>query len=225
MKYIHHHLGFGDHIICNGMIRHFYEKYGEISLFCYEHNLENVLYMYRDLDNLTVLAVQSDAEAFQHVFDNNLDCIRIGFSELFKFMPKFTFDEAFYKIAGLDFSVRFDKFYFERNYIQEQEVLNELNPSGEKYIFVHDDGDRGFSIDLNKINSKFKIIKNDKRFKIFDYLKLLENAEEIHFMQSSFKELICSFKMETPILYQHNYVRNYGPELNTSGLNQFVEIN
>lgn len=224
MKYIHHHFGFGDHIVCNGMVRHFYKQYGELSLFCYQHNLENVLYMYRDLDNLTVIGVQSDQEAFKYVSDNNLDCIRIGFSELFKLMPELTCDKAFYKLAGLDFSVRFDEFYFERNYSQEQKVVEELNPSGEKYIFVHDDEDRGFSIDLNKVNTNYKIIKNDKRFKFFDYLKLLEEAEEIHFMQSSFKELICSYKMKNPKLYQHNYVRNYGPELNTCGLNEFLEI-
>lgn len=225
MKYIHHHFGFGDHIICNGMVRHFYKQYKEISLFCYEHNLENVLYMYRDLDNLTAVAVQSDAEAFQYVIDNNLDCIRIGFSDLSKLMPEVPFDKAFYKLAGLNFSVRFDEFYFKRNHVQEQKVLDTLNPSGEKYIFVHDDSSRGFSIDMNKVNSDYNIIKNDKRFKFFDYLKLLEEAEEIHFMQSAFKELICSYKMEKPILYQHNYVRKYEPELNSSGLNQFIEVN
>lgn len=225
MKYIHHHFGFGDHIICNGMVRHFYKQYGKISLFCYEHNLENVLYMYRDLDNLTVIGVQSDAEAFKYVSDNNLDCIRIGFSELSKLMPELPFDEAFYKLAGLDFSVRFDQFYFERDYEQEKKVLNELNPSGERYVFVHDDPKRGFGIDLSKIDCKYKVIKNDMKFKIFDYLTLLEGAEQIHFMQSSFKEMICSYKLEKPILYQHNYVRNYGSELNSSGLNQFIQIN
>lgn len=225
MKYIHHHFGFGDHIICNGMVRHFYKQYGELSLFCYEHNLENVLYMYRDLDNFTVIGVNSDYEAKQYVLENNLDCIEVGFSKLFNLMPKLPCDKAFYQIAGLDFSIRFDEFYFKRDYEEEKKVLKYLNPDGEKYIFVHDDPSRGFELNLNKVNCKYKIIKNSKKFKIFDYLTLLENSEEIHFMQSSFKELICSYKMEKPILYQHNYIRNYGPELNTSGVNQFIQIN
>lgn len=225
MKYIHHHFGFGDHIICNGMIRHFYKQYGELSLFCYNHNLENVLYMYRDLENLLVLGVNSDHEAATYAIENQLDYVQIGFSKLQKLMPELNFDKAFYKIAGLDFSIRFDEFYFERNLEQEQKVLEKLNPTKERYIFVHDDPDRGFSLDYTKINTEFKIIKNDKSFKIFDYLMLLEGAEEIHFMQSSFKELICSYRMEKPKLYQHNYVRKYEPELNSVGLNPIVEIN
>lgn len=225
MKYIHHHFGFGDHIICNGMVRHFYKQYGELSLFCYNHNLNNVLYMYRDLENLNVIGVYNDSSAMNYAKKNNLDYVQIGFSKLYELMPQLTCDKAFYKIAGLDFSVRFDEFYFQRDYEQEQKVLDILNPLGEKYIFVHDDPERGFSLDCNKINSNFKIIKNDKQFKIFDYLTLLENAEEIHFMQSSFKEMICSYKIDKPILYQHNYIRKYPPELNTIGLNPIIEIN
>lgn len=225
MKYIYHHLGFGDHIICNGMVRYFYKQYNELSLFCYNHNLENVLYMYRDLDNLNVIGVDSDQSALQYISDNKLDSIEVGFSKLKNLMPKLACDKAFYKSIGLDFSIRFDEFYFERNYEQEKQVLKKLNPSNEKYIFVHDDPSRGFKLNLSKVNSKYKIIQNNKNFKIFDYLTLLENSEEIHFMQSSFKELICSYKMEKPILYQHSYIRNYGPELNTSGINPIIEIN
>ena len=30
MKYIYHHLGLGDHIICNGLVRYFKELHGEV---------------------------------------------------------------------------------------------------------------------------------------------------------------------------------------------------
>jgi hypothetical protein len=46
----------------------------------------------------------------------------------------------------------------------------------------------------------------------------------VHFMQSSFKELICSYKLKKPVLYQHNYVRKYEPEMNSTGLNKIIEI-
>jgi len=61
-------------------------------------------------------------------------------------------------------------------------------------------------------------------YNVFDYLSLIENAEEVHFMQSSFKELICSYKLKKPVLYQHNYVRKYEPEMNSTGLNKIIEI-
>ena len=77
---------------------------------------------------------------------------------------------------------------------------------------------------MNKVKTEYNIIMNDKRFNVFDYITLIESAEEIHFMQSSFKELMCSYNLEKPTLYQHNYVRTYGPEMNSTGLNTFVEI-
>jgi hypothetical protein len=103
--------------------------------------------------------------------------------------------------------------------------LDALNPNEEKYIFVHDDASRGFSIDMDRIKTDHKIIMNDKRFNVFDYITLLENAEEVHFMQSSFKELMCSYEMKKTILYQHNYVRKYDEFMNSSGINPIIEIN
>lgn len=225
MKFIYHHLGLGDHIVNNGMVRHFYKQYGEITLLSYKHNVKNVQYMYRDLDKLQVIGVESDSQADNYITSNNLDCLKIGFGDLSGVMPELPFDRAFYKLAGLDFSVRFDEFYFQRDLKKEKEVLDILNPTSDKYIFVHDDASRGFFIDMNKVTKNYKIIMNDKRFNVFDYITLIENAEEIHFMQSSFKELMCSYKLEKPILYQHNYVRKYDESMNSSGLNPFIEIN
>ena len=225
MKYIYHHLGLGDHIVNNGMVRNFYKKYDAITLFSYKHNVKNVQYMYRDLEKFQVIGVESDSQADFYISNNNLDCLKIGFSDLSDVMPKLPFDKAFYKLAGLDFSVRFDEFYFERDLEKEKEVLNILNPTGEKYIFIHDDSSRGFSIDMSRIKTEYKVIMNDKRFNVFDYITLIENAEEIHFMQSSFKELMCSYELKKPTLYQHNYVRQYDESMNSSGLNPFIEIN
>ena len=224
MKYIYHHLGLGDHIINNGMVRHFYKEYGAVTLFSYKHNVKNVQYMYRDLEKFQVIGVESDSQADYYISNHNLDCLKIGFGDLSNVMPELPFDKAFYKLAGLDFSVRFDEFYFERDLEKEKEVLNALNPTGEKYIFIHDDASRGFSIDMSRIETDYKVIMNDKRFNVFDYISLIENAEEIHFMQSSFKELMCSYKLDKPILYQHNYVRQYDESMNSSGLNPIIEI-
>ena len=224
MKYIYHHLGLGDHIINNGMVRHFYKEYGAITLFAYKHNVKNVQYMYRDLENFQVIGSESDAQIDAYIQKTGVDCIKIGFSDLGGLMPELAFDKAFYKLAGLDFSVRFDEFYLERDLSKEKEVIEALNPTGEKYVFVHDDSSRGFSIDLEKVKTDCKIIMNDKQFNVFDYLTLIENAEEVHFMQSSFKELICSCKLDKPTLYQHNYVRQYEECMNSTGLNPFIEV-
>jgi hypothetical protein len=227
LKYIHHHLGLGDHIICNGMVRHFCKKYDNVVIFSYTRYYENVNYMYRDLDNLEIFDFDREEDAIMFVESNTTvknNLIKPGFEKLDSCLDRMTFDEAFYHLAGLDFQIRFDEFYIERDIDRENEVCKTLNPDGEKYIFVHDDASRGFSIDMNKVTKDHKIIMNDKRFNVFDYITLIENAEEIHFMQSSFKELMCSYELKKPILYQHNYVRQYDESMNSSGLNPFIEI-
>ena len=69
---------------------------------------------------------------------------------------------------------------------------------------MHDDPSRGFNIDLKLNNKNLKIIKNDIRYNIFDYILLLKNAEEIHLMPSSFYCLIESIKNINATLYCYN---------------------
>lgn len=209
MKYIYHHLGLGDHIVCNGLVRHLYKKRGNVTLFCYHHNLKNLQYMYRDLENLTLQPMGSDYEILTFIQNNNIDVDKIGFDKMGNHYHTGSFDEAFYKIANIPFSVRFDEFFLKRDEEIENIVYNKLNPNNEKYIFVHDDSDRGFSIDNSKYRHDLKIIKNDKQFNIFEMLKIYEKSEEIHFMESSISALINSYEFKNVNLFLHKYVRNY----------------
>jgi hypothetical protein len=219
MNFLKTHLGLGDHVITNGLLRHFYEKYGELGTFAKSGNMKNVSYMFRDLKNLKIIPAESPRDINEYVSKNSLDMIDASMG------PSPTFDQSFYLRAGVDFSVRFDKFYIQRDKEKESKVTEALNPKNEKYIFVADHPSRGFSIDMSKVRNDYKIIKNDMKFNLFHYISLLEGAEEIHFMQTAFKDLICSYKMDKPKLFQHNYVRKYPPHYNSLGINIWTEIN
>lgn len=226
MKYIYHHLGLGDHIICNGMVRYFCELYDQVTLFCYSHYANNVRYMFKDLENLIVLDFLNEQEINLYIVDNNIqnDLIKIGFENLQHHLTYTTFDKAFYILANLDFNIRFSKFYYQRNIEKENLVCKTLNPDNKKYIFLMDDPQRGFHIDMNKVSKKYNIIRNNYNFMMFDYIKLLENAEEIHTMQTGFLDLINSYKMNKPKIYRHTYVRQYPPSIHSVGLNSIKEI-
>jgi hypothetical protein len=225
MKYIYHHLGLGDHIICNGIVRHFVDIHNEVTVFCKPHYESNVKYMYKDDKNITVLSIGEDSAVDNYIENNGIikDVMFIGFAGLYSQEAK-TFDEAFFKMAGLPFEDRFSKFKFIRNKDKEKEILDILNPTGEPYIYIHDDKERGYSIDLKKINSNIKVVENDKRFIMFDMLGVIENAEEVHMMQTGMKDLINSFVFEKPKFFLHWYVRNYNDFLDSVGLNNFIKI-
>jgi hypothetical protein len=211
-------MGLGDHIICNGIVRHLKEIYGEVTVFCKPHNYTNVNYMYRDDINIIVLSVGNDDDVHNYIVINNInqDVIRIGFGGL-SFDPSTSFDKDFYKMLEIPFEYRFSKFYLERDLEKEKNILEKLNPNNEPFIFVHD-------VDLNKVRKDLKIIENPKDFGIFELMSLIENAEEVHLMESSLKCLVNSFKCDKPKFYYHQYVRNYNSYLNSKGLNKFKII-
>ena len=59
--YIYHHLGVGDSLFCNGLVRHFAETYDKVYVFCFPHNLEKVSYMYRDNPNIRMVPMEEPA--------------------------------------------------------------------------------------------------------------------------------------------------------------------
>jgi hypothetical protein len=224
MKYIYHHLGLGDHIICNGIVMHYLEQYGEVTIFSKKHNYENVSYMFRDVENLHIIPVENDDEVKNFIEEKKIEAevIKVGHEKLRWGVPGETFDQQFYETSGVPFSVRFEKFHFTRDLEAEEKVYLEKNPNNEPYIFIHDDPERGFTID--KIRQDLKIIRNDNSINLFHLLKLIENAEEVHFMESSLKCIINSYKMEKPRFFYHLYMRDRGAYLNSRGLNNYETV-
>lgn len=223
-KYIYHHMGLGDHFTCNGLVRHYYKQFEKVYLFCYKHFEDNIKFMYRDLPNLQTIGLGSDNEVEEYISKNNLynQLIKIGFDKSRSLQHQVeTFDLGFYVAENLPFSIRFDEYFVERNMDSELHLYQTLNPTDEDFIFVHEDPERGMFLDKNRIRQDLKIIGNDKRFLIFDYIYLISKAKEVHVMQSSIKDMINSYSFPDTKFILHNYVRNYDSYANTKGLNQF----
>jgi hypothetical protein len=53
--YIWHHMGLGDYITCNGIVRFYAKQYNKIYLFVKKRYEENIKYLYRDLSNLELI--------------------------------------------------------------------------------------------------------------------------------------------------------------------------
>jgi hypothetical protein len=226
--YIFHHLGIGDHIICNGMVRYFTQIYQSenIRLFCHDHYKENIKYMYRDEERIIVLPIKNENRIHHFLSKTTDKSIKIGFYDLAAYEHGYktqhstkTFDEAFYDLAQLNFKIRFDNFFVERNADKEEEALDYLNPNREEYIYVHDASERGFVIDPLKHRSDLKIIRNDFKYNIFQFRKVLENATEIHTMQTGMLDFCNSVPLEKPKIFVHKYVRNYDDFILAKGIN------
>lgn len=206
--YIYHHLGLGDHIILNGLIRKLIKKDGIYFLFCKKHNVDSVEFMFNDIDNLHLISVNSDSDVQKFLSSNKInDVIKIGHEnlEFFKRFYNCTWDEAFYRQMNVDFEERWDSFFYERDNEIEDELYNKLNPDHEKFVLVHNTDSTGTDrIDYTKINPAHKKIFVERSETIFDYGKLIELAEEIHCIDSSFKHIVDSVPTNG-VLYYHKY--------------------
>ena len=215
--YIYHHLGLGDHIVCNAIVRNYAKKYKTVNLFVKSHYLENVKYMYRDLTNLNYIVVGDDNDVEKYLMDKkNVLKISVTDDEL-----TCNFDEYFYKKIGMNFEKRWTDFYIERDHLKERKLFDELQLTENNYIFIHDDVSRNCIIDRSLIRTELKIVTPDMKYSFFDYQYILENAREIHVMESSFKCLIENIDTKGNLFY-HKYVRYYPKYVESSSKKKWV---
>jgi len=135
--------------------------------------------------------------------------IRLGyFGTEFKNNEKFT-DQFFYEQAQIDWSSRWLDFYFPNDEVKAYSLFNKLGLNGSKYILVHDDESRGMNIKNEYLNNRFTVvrIKNIPGYHIFDYTKVIEEAVEIHCIESSFAHFIDSISGGPKLLFLHTYAR------------------
>lgn len=181
MIYIHHHLGLGDHIVCNGLVRALYEQHGEVTLAVKNHNYPSVKQLYRDLENMHFHKVTSDAECIAEY--KKQPFIRVGFENC-----RSDWEKSFYDQLGLDYSVRFSKFFIDRDFKREQALEEKLNLP-EEFAFCNSSASTGkkeisFRTDLTII--KLEPLTDS----IFDWIGVLEKATEIHTIDSSVFQIV-----------------------------------
>lgn len=199
--FIYHHLGLGDHFICNGIVRALAEKFDKIHLFCKHHNVMTVAQMYEDI-NVELIPVNDDNDALRRIQTLETDKVfSIGFKG-----ETVDFDKRFYKQVGLDFSERWSRFECNRNKEREERLIQSIGlPS--LFALVHEDRGRGYTIDYSKISLPIVSMSPVEGFSMIDWLGVADLASEVHCIFSSFSLLVDSVDLKTDLLFIHNYAR------------------
>jgi hypothetical protein len=211
--YIHTHLGLGDQLLTNGLVRTIVDRSPEddFVVFAKHHNYESVKFMYHDEPRISVVSVSSDSEVYQ-ITAGKSNVVRIGFNAINAY-GRIPFDQTFYRQMDVPFSAKWSEWYYKRARLHlELDMYGALMGSNfSKYIFVHDDESRGI------INPKYLTGKRIIRpvlgltDVIFDYVYTIEHASEVHCIDSSFLSLVDQLKypyIQAPI-YFHKYARSY----------------
>ena len=109
-----------------------------------------------------------------------------------------TYDMVFYKQMSQNYKNRFTNCYWKRNIKEEDRVYKKLvkNPK-KKYIFLHDEPSLNYIIDKSFFSKGCEIIKNDKSEILFNLGKVIENASELHLMESSIRNMVETLKLKS----------------------------
>jgi hypothetical protein len=208
--YIYPHLAVGDQIIISGAVREIAkEKYDKVFLFAKIRTEGTIKFLYRDNPNIEIIIGTDpnwyqDYQLLNKYRDKNLKIIGHDFLDRSNRTGK-SFDVLFYELAGIPFRCKWDSFYVERDLNREKELINKVNATGE-YIFIHEDKSRNLCIDRSKLPN-CRIIEAFPTDNIFDWMGVLEGAQEIHIIESAFSFLIESFEHWTQPLVAHRYAR------------------
>jgi hypothetical protein len=210
MKYIYHHLGLGDHIICNGLVRSLINQKEQYSMFVKPHNRISVEFMYRDLKNLSFID-GDDSFVRKYISENKIDRNDIILAGFMRHPQSIEFDDSFYLQNNIPFANRWLNFHVERDLDSEQELFKQYDIKEGEYVFIHDDESRNFNIDESYIiNKNLPIIRPKQSLtkNIFDYCYLMENSVESHFIDSSFKLIFDSLKLRNDNIFFHVKLKN-----------------
>lgn len=224
-KYVHillyYPFGMGDQIICHGIVREYARSYKHVTVLAKDHNYPSVAFMYRDTSNITVLEIHKtplELTETSVILDTpnrdqlTFDLIKIiGLNYLVWDDQSIQFEKQLYDIAGVPLMKKWSNFFVERD-LKKERVLFKKVALKHDYVFVHEDPERKYIINRDLLNKDLAVITPDKDLtnNIFDYCTLIENAKELHVIDSSFMFLIDCLPYHNPKqkLFVHRYARD-----------------
>ncbi len=192
---LHHHLGLGDHLTCNGLVNYLTEIFNEIYLPVFEKNYNIINFLYKSNKKVKLFIIKpeyEEKEILDFSQDNKLEILRVGFEKL-----QNPIQESFYNQLGLSYKISSDYFKLDYDAKKNNELENHLKDYYEcntDYSVAHIEGSNtNFEKTNLKINSLENLIlvekKSDKFNNIFYYLDIFQNAKEVHCINSSFFNL------------------------------------
>lgn len=199
------HYGFGDYVMCYGMIKELSKEYDLVTLFVRPHrsklHIDNIRRLYSSIKKVQIseenpklhdgVVYVGDEPGVKH----DMECVKV-----------------FYKHMGVSLNLLWDNFYFKRDIKKEKEIYyDQLGlKDNEEYIFLHDDPVRNFIINREKyINPDIKIIHlvELEDISILDTLYLVEKSKEAHMYNTGLVSFVDQMCIVHDNLNYHKYIR------------------
>ena len=207
--YLCTHYGFGDYVMCYGLVKELSKKYDNVVLFGIPYlsklHIDNIKRLYSSIKNVQInIGNPKDYE----------DVLYIGWDKYFKAIekdPTIQCQKFFYDQAGVSLNLLWDNFYFKRNMNKEKEIFyNRLRLNdNDEYVFLHDDPSRNFIIDRKYIpDIRIIYLIEYPDISILDVLYVIEKAKEVHMSNTGLVSFVDQMGIKHDNLNYHKYTRS-----------------
>ena len=202
---LHTHYGFGDYVICYGMIKELAKEQDLVTLFVQPHrsklHIDNVRRLYSSIKKVQI--TENPPE-----FCDGVVYVGEGFNP----EDNIQFPKFFYQQMKVPLGLMWQNFYFKSDIKKEKEIYYDILglKDNEEYIFLHDDPVRDFIIDRKHINPNIKIIHlvELEDISILDTLYLVEKSKEVHMYTTGLASFVDQMSIKHNNLNLHLYVRS-----------------
>ena len=209
------HLGLGDQIILSGAINYLSKKYNKIYLVSYEkfknsldllyqdnQNVE-MFYLPKSLNKLTQEKTEISEEVVRYSKKTNLEILKIGYDKKNK---RLHFSKAFYKQLNLNYKFSYEYFSLNNDKTQVGKLSDHLKDAYKidgHYKLIHNEHSSG-PVNLKNVdkhNSIYITRETDPFNNLFLYEGLINEATEIHCINSSFAHLVDRLDTNGKLFY------------------------
>lgn len=215
---LYHHLGLGDHFICNGLVYHFASQFQEIILPCWRRNFITVQSLYSQAPNIKVLPIDDEPQDIEnYARENKLPILPVGFHYIHEFISTTggPWHDAFYAQYGIPLEYKYTQFF--APHTENADTLYNKVVTEPDYILVHNGSSEsnGYPIDIvqgrraSQVKNLVKITPNISD-NLLDWVSVMKGAREIHAVNSSVFWLVDSLPDIKADLYYHD-IRNALP--------------
>lgn len=203
---LYHHLGLGDHFICNALVVEVSKHYNNVHLVCWARNLPTVQHLYSDFPNITIHGIDTEPQDVIALSNSlGLPVIAVGFEHC----DLKDFESSFYRQLGLDPDIQYTGFCVPRDLDRSYQMYNEwCAKNGPAYIFVHDTSSvEKYNLIINSDLPRYTVEKTQTR-DLIDYVIMLCEAKEVHVINSSIAALVWPLlrqgRIKAEKIFYHN---------------------
>ena len=186
------HLGVGDAVICNGLVREL-AKERSLILPAHSWNLLAIQSLFSDLENVAILPAETETEFSGEV---------IGMKHVVCADSSGSFDEHFYRKVNIPWECRYSSFKIPAETVQG-------NPPDEPFVLSHGSCSDGRRLNEERFGPGPRIrVEERKEIPIGGWVKMIAQASEIHCVDSALIHLVESVPSRGTLFF-HAYARGH----------------